>query len=72
MEVVVARKMNWKSARLRSLPKQSARDEREFTDRDPATRWLERCEGHLRAQQSERAGQLGQAKRKTYRPRNGA
>jgi hypothetical protein len=49
-EAFMGRRMNWRRARLSSMPKQSVSDEREFTERDHAALWLERREERLRAQ----------------------
>jgi hypothetical protein len=71
----MARRMNWRSARLRSLPKQSVGDEYEFSERDSAARWLERCEKQFPAQSERRqkgknktSGRIRHAKRKNHAP----
>jgi hypothetical protein len=42
--------MNWRSARLAGLPKQSVSNDRELMDHDRAARWLERRERLLSTQ----------------------
>lgn len=74
----MARRMNWRRARLGSLPKQSVKDERDLTERDLAARWFEHHEGQLRGNSdgaqndsNKTRRKIAHAQRKTHAPPGG-
>ena len=50
----MARKLNWQKAWLDQKLKLSIKDEKEFVDRDLASRWLERAEAWERRKKQHR------------------